>query len=119
MVHVLPDGTKTTAGTGYSGQGSGLNNPAAQDKPNIGPIPQGNWHIGTQQDNVTGTGHKLPASMRLTPLKGTNTYGRDGFIIHGDNSAGNHTASNGCPIFSRPIRNQIGKSGDNLLTVTP
>lgn len=119
MVHVLPDGTRTTVGTGYSGQGSGLNNPAAQNQPNVGPIPQGNWHIGNQQNNVTGTGHKLPDSMRLDPLKGTNTHGRDGFIIHGDNSAHNHTASNGCIILDRPIRNQIGHSGDNLLKVIP
>jgi Protein of unknown function (DUF2778) len=119
MVHVMPDGTKATAGTGYSGQGAGLNNPAAQDKPNVGPIPQGNWHIGDQRDNVTGIGHQLPASMRLDPLKGTDTHGRDGFLIHGDNAAGNHTASNGCIILARPIRNQIGKSGDNLLTVIP
>jgi RHS repeat-associated protein len=119
MSHVLPNGNSQTTGTGYSGQGAGLNKPAEQDKPNIGPIPQGNWRIEPQQDNVTGQGHKLPASMRLEPLKGTNTYGRDGFLIHGDNSQNNHSASNGCIILNRDVRNQIGRSGDNLLTVVP
>ena len=116
---MLPDGTKKDGGAGYSGQGQGLNNPKAQDKPNVGPIPQGNWKIEPQKNNVTGQGHKLPASMRLDPAKGTETYGRSGFLIHGDNSQRNNSASNGCIILDRSIRNQIGGSGDNNLTVVP
>jgi hypothetical protein len=119
MTHVLPDGTKKDVGTGYSGKDDGLNNPKAQDQPNVGPIPQGNWKIEPQKDNVTGQGHKLPASMRLDPSKGTDTFGRSGFLIHGDNSQQNHSASNGCIILDRPTRNLIGGSGDNNLTVVP
>jgi RHS repeat-associated protein len=119
MTHVLPDGTKQVVGTGYSGKDEGLNNPKAQDKPNVGPIPQGDWKIEPQKDNVTGQGHKLPASMRLDPSKDTDTFGRSGFLIHGDNSQQNHSASNGCIILDRPTRNQIGGSGDNNLTVVP
>jgi RHS repeat-associated protein len=119
MTHVLPDGTKQVGGTGYSGKDEGLNNPKAQDKPNVGPIPQGDWKIEPQKDNVTGQGHKLPASMRLDPSKNTETFGRSGFLIHGDNSQQNHSASNGCIILDRPTRNQIGGSGDNNLTVVP
>ena len=30
---------------GYSGSGEGKNNPLLQAKPNVGPIPRGNWTI--------------------------------------------------------------------------
>ena len=33
-------------GTGYSGNGAGLNNPGAQDQHNVGPLPQGMYTIG-------------------------------------------------------------------------
>jgi hypothetical protein len=44
-------------------------------------------------------------------------FGRDGFLIHGDNSAMNHTASEGCIILTRDIRQRISDSGDTQLTV--
>ncbi len=109
--------TRTPVGIGYSGHGLGRNNPEMQDVQNIGPIPRGTWTIGPQQDNTTGLGHNLPASMRLTPENGTNTFERTGFLIHGDNSRRNQSASEGCIILNRDIRNQIGNSGDNELRV--
>ena len=112
-------GARTPEGTGYSGNGEGLNNPAMQSTPNVGPIPQGSYIIGPQQDNTTNSGTSLPQSMRLTPQDGTDTFGRSGFIIHGDNSAGDNSASEGCPIANRGIRNQIGSSGDDTLQVVP
>lgn len=112
-------GERTPTATGYSGSGAGLNNPAMQNEPNVGPIPQGSWTIGPQQTNVTNTGVQLPASMRLTPDPGADTFNRGGFIIHGDNPARNRTASQGCPVFDRPTRNQIGNSGDTTLRVVP
>jgi RHS repeat-associated protein len=117
MTHVLPDGTRVNVGQGYSGHGQGLNTPQAQNQSNTGPIPQGTWHIDHQQDNITGAGHKLPASMRLDPAPGTTTRG--GFLIHGDNARRDHSASNGCIILNKDIRNQIGRSGDNMLRVVP
>lgn len=90
-----------------------------QNVRNTGPIPQGTWIIGQQQNNTTGNGRNLPASMRLTPANGTDTLGRDGFIIHGDNNRGDQSASEGCPILNRDIRNQIGASGDNVFRVIP
>ena len=103
--------------TGYSGNGAGLNNPAMQDSPNVGPIPEGTWTIGPQRDNRTGSGHNLPASMRLNPQDvGTD---RSGFLIHGDNGRGNQSASEGCVVMNRNVRNRIGNSGDNILRVTP
>ena len=110
-------GATTIVGTGYSGNGAGLNNPNMQDAPNVGPIPQGDWTIRPQQNNTTNSGHKLPASMRLTPQSGTNTFNRDGFLIHGDNDSGNQSASEGCVILNRNIRKRIGNSSDNTFRV--
>jgi RHS repeat-associated protein len=112
-------GERTPAGRGYSGNGDGLNNPSMQGTANTGPIPQGDWIIGAQQDNTTGSGRSFPASMRLTPDEGTDTLGRSGFVIHGDNSRGDQSASQGCIILPRNIRDIIGGSGDNMLRVVP
>lgn len=48
-------GPPAPVGTGYSGNGSGVNNPSAQNQPNVGPIPQGSYDIG-QQFNSPNTG---------------------------------------------------------------
>ena len=39
-----PDGS--VAGHGYSGHGPGINNPAMQNVPDVGPIPVGMYTIG-------------------------------------------------------------------------
>lgn len=104
------------AGFGYSGHGLGVNNPAMQSIGSVGPIPEGAYIIGPQQINVTGSG-SLPASMRLVPFSTNGMHGRTGFLIHGDNSNGDQSASKGCPILSRDVRDLIGSSGDNTLEV--
>ena len=106
-------------GTGYAGHGDGINNSALQNKGDTGPIPQGRYTIGNQQDNVTNTGTRLAQSMRLIPDANNNMFGRNGFIIHGDNTQGNQSASAGCPVINRSVRNQISNSGDNILRVVP
>ncbi len=105
----------TPIGTGYSGQGEGLNNPAMQNVPYIGPIPQGAYTIGNPYKHT-----KLgPVTMNLDPVAGTDTFGRNAFRIHGDNSRGNQSASEGCIILNRGIRDQISRSGDTTLRVKP
>lgn len=104
--------------TGYSGHGDGVNNPAAQAIHSVGPVPQGLWEIGAQMDHTSVTGHNLPLSMRLTPQPGTETFGRSGFLIHGDNVKGDRSASQGCIILPRDVRNLIAASADKLLEVT-
>lgn len=106
-------------GQGYSGNGSGLNNPSQQATPDSGPIPQGNYTIDPLQNNVTGNGVNLPNSMRLTPDSGTDTFGRGGFLIHGANNYSIENESEGCIVARPDIRIQIGNSGNNKLTVTP
>lgn len=99
-------------GTGYSGQGGGLNNPELEGVKNFGPIPRGLYDISSPFKHL----EKGPLCMRLSP-NGHAALGRDGFMIHGDNHFMNHTASEGCIILARSIREQIANSGDKQLTV--
>jgi hypothetical protein len=101
-------------GFGYSGHGDGVNNSAKQDVPMTGPIPQGLWEIGSFFDDA----HKGPIVAHLLPVTGTETFGRSGFMIHGDNSAGNHSASEGCIILPRVLREMVMASQDRTLEVT-
>lgn len=103
----------TYVATGYAGRGAGYNNPWMQSVPNTGPLPTGRYTIGPQY-NSPNTGR---ATMALTPAPENEMYGRSAFRIHGDNSRRNGTASEGCMIFDRDIRDQIANSGDNDLVV--
>ncbi|MFM0738160.1 DUF2778 domain-containing protein [Paraburkholderia xenovorans] len=105
-----PDG-QVTATDGYSGAGQGRNNPAMERERNVGPIPRGNYRIGSARHSVrTGA-----VSMDLAPNVTTNTFGRSAFLIHGDNLT--HTASHGCIILRRDVREQINGSTDRELIV--
>jgi Protein of unknown function (DUF2778) len=108
-----PDGT--VVGQGYSGNTSGLDNPAAQDQIGVGPIPQGSYTIRAFFNDLGGKG---PMVAHLMPDPANEMYGRSGFMIHGDNPALNHTASDGCIILSRPLREVIASSSDRELMVT-
>jgi type VI secretion system (T6SS) effector TldE1-like protein len=96
---------------GYSGTGEGHNNPLFQDKKNVGPIPQGSYTIGHPFDTQTHG----PFVMRLLPVVGGQMFGRDGFLMHGDNTK--HDASQGCIIMGRVTRGQVAESGDTSLKV--
>src|SRR5262245_26064491 len=102
-----------TIGKGYSGHGKSVNNPEAEKDANVGPIPRGEWTIGDAFTHET----KGPVVMRLTPFSGTNTFGRSGFLIHGDNSKVNQSASEGCIILGPAIRKQIAGSKIKRLLV--
>ncbi len=99
---------------GYSGAGDGKNNPAMQDVHNVGPIPVGNYTIEAPIDTKTHG----PYVMHLTPDLANEMYGRSAFMIHGDSKVDPGTASEGCLIFPRAIREAIWASGDTELTVT-
>jgi Protein of unknown function (DUF2778) len=98
---------------GYSGKGAGKNNPSKEGVSNIGPIPRGTYRIGAPFTHRHAGGNVL----RLTPINGTHTYGRDGFLIHGDSIAQPGAASNGCIIERSTVRTQIWNSGDHTLEV--
>ena len=99
---------------GYSGHGAGLNNPALEGDPGVGPIPAGPWRIGPAAAHP----RLGPCVMALSPV-GHDAHGRSAFFIHGDNAAADHGASHGCIILPRPIREAIAAAADRALFVTP
>jgi RHS repeat-associated protein len=107
-----PDGTVYNSGTGYSGNGRGLNNPAEQGTSNVGPIPQGDYLVGAARDSAR-TGR---AVRDLTPAPGTDTRGRGDFQLHGDNDRGDNSASHGCVILPRNVRDAV-RPGETLRVV--
>jgi RHS repeat-associated protein len=119
LTQVDANGSATPAGTGYAGHGDGVNNPAMQDVPNVGPPPIGTYTMGPQRLNITNSGRRLPASMRLTPSQDNQMFNRDGFLVHGPHENDNQDSSNGCPIFNKATRDKMGVSGDNCFQVVP
>jgi Protein of unknown function (DUF2778) len=100
--------------TGYAGHGNGINDPAMQDQPNVGPLPQGRYTMTALNDShQTGL-----ATIVLDPDPANQMFGRSGFRIHDDNPAADRTASDGCIIAGHaPDRTGIWDSGDRDLEV--
>jgi hypothetical protein len=111
---LLQDGN--VVATGYSGFDNGKNNPDMQAVHDVGPIPQGDWIIVGPPVNTAAHG---PYVLTLTPAQGTNTFGRSGFLMHGDAVHSPGTASKGCIIMSRTARERVWNSGDTDLEVVP
>ena len=103
-------------GTGYSGFGEGRDNPAMEQIHDVGPIPRGFWAIG-DPECMTSTGPHGPFVLPLTPLDGTETFGRTGFLCHGDSIDHAGSASHGCIVINRHVREEIAASHDQLLKV--
>lgn len=97
----------------YSGHGFGLNNPDLEAIHNVGPIPAGTWRIVAWHDTWEDKG---PVVAQLEPV-GFDPHGRSGFLIHGDNAAANFTASDGCIIAPRAVREQMRATSDFQLIV--
>jgi RHS repeat-associated protein len=109
---------------GYSGYGTGLNNPNHQswgtdngigDGVNVGPIPQGYWKVGEETTFVGASGH-THSGFPLTPEQGTETFGRSGFLLHSD--FGSSNSSSGCPVFPPDVWENTVKRGD-IIHVIP
>lgn len=101
-------------GTGYSGHGAGKNNPALVGAHDVGPIPPGFYQIGDAYSDPA----KGSFVMRLTPMDGTNVFGRSGFLIHGDSIEHPGEASHGCIVLNAGCRRSIATSSDKILEVT-
>ena len=100
--------------TGYSGAGVGKNNPAMENVQDVGPIPHGNWTIVGPPADTPDHG---PYVLRLQPNADTDTFGRSGFLMHGDSKESPGCASHGCVIMPRPVREQVWTGGDRDLEV--
>jgi hypothetical protein len=118
LMQQIGAGSATPHVTGYSGHGNGVNNPAMQNVPNIGPIPQGTYTIG-EPEVYHSHGGDLANSMKLTPDPSNVMYGRGGFWIHAGMADGSQTASEGCIIFDSAARQMIINSGIRILQVIP
>ena len=103
------------AAKGYSGRGTGMNNPMLEAVADTGPIPCDLYTISRAFTHKTGG----PFTLRLTPNDGiAGETSRAGFLIHGDNA--DHTASHGCIILPRIMRLAVDaavQDGDNQLEV--
>jgi len=100
-------------GTGYSGQGEGKNNPAMESVHNVGPIPKGRYVIEAPHDTSTHG----PYVLTLSPDAANVMHERSGFLVHGDSLKAPGTASEGCIILARKLRERIWLSGDRQLEV--
>lgn len=103
---------------GYSGQPGYKNDPTKQHLKGLGPIPRGKWKITEKYDskNVGPFTLKLQAvDVRFDDVH--DVTGRSAFRIHGDSIRNPGSASNGCIILSRHVRELIWNSGDRDLEV--
>jgi hypothetical protein len=102
-------------GQGYSGHGEGVNNVNFESVSNFGPIPRGWYVLGSAIDHP----HLGPVVIPIEAALGTETFGRGGFFVHGDDvhHVGEEVASHGCIILPRPVREAIATSGDIDLDV--
>ena len=112
----LLDDAGTLVATGYSGFGSDKNQPADESIADLGPIPAGEYSIGGPEC-VEAPGPHGPYVLRLTPAPTNDMFGRNGFLIHGDSIEHPGTASHGCIILPRKIREAIAQSDDQTLSV--
>lgn len=111
----------TYVAVGYSGTKAALNDPTKQAIRDVGPIPQGMWHISPDVSHEAAYSRLGSPCFTLTPRPLTVTFGRDGFLIHADraDAATNpHAASSGCIILPFAARALINASDDRILQVT-
>jgi hypothetical protein len=106
-----PDGKMLSIG--YSGAIGYKNNPQYQNVRMKGPIPTGNYSVGEPFNDVDHG----PYCLRLTPDPANEMFGRDGFLVHGDNRTMPGSASEGCIIQPRFARQRLWDSSDHALQV--
>lgn len=98
---------------GYSGFGSAKNDPDAQRVAGLGPIPRGAYLLGSLSESEDHG----PLAIHLVPLTGTDTFGRSGFLCHGDSKEHPGGASHGCIIMPRAVRETMIDSPDKQILV--
>ena len=108
------DGTQLDA-SGYSGHPPHVNDVGAQGLHAQGPIPAGTWKLGEPADHP----NLGPLAIPLEPADGTDTFGRDGFFIHGDSIEHPGFASHGCIVLPRDVRQAVASSGETFIEVVP
>lgn len=85
---------------GYSGQPPHTNVTEDEALHDRGPIPRGDWRVGRAVDSA----QLGPVAVHLEPMPSTQTFGREGFYVHGDSVTAPGFASHGCIIVARAAR---------------
>lgn len=110
------DGKKISSG--YSGNGRGKNNPAMQAAKGVGPIPKGLWKMtGVKDSPNTGRFTIVLVAQDGNQDDIHQPTGRSAFRIHGDSIKNPGTASHGCIILPRGVRERMWYSGDRMVEV--
>lgn len=99
--------------TSYSGKGAHKNKPDSQAVVGMGPLPRGTYTMGAPRTS-SKTG---PYVMDLTPNPANEMFGRSAFQVHGDSVKNPGTASSGCIIMPRKVRELMWDSGDHQIEV--
>ena len=99
------------AATGYAGGAGGkvpesVNNPAYEQQKGVGPLPKGKYKFGYPGNHP----HLGPFAIPLIPYPENEMYNRDSFFCHGDNFQMNESASDGCIIMPRQVREEMWNS---------
>lgn len=92
---------------GYSGAHGFRDNPLFEREVGKGPVPRGVWKIGPSFNGRQGAIIFRLDAVDVPSMQGPNSSGRAGFLIHGDNSARDYSASRGCIILDRAARECI------------
>jgi len=114
----LLDPTGAFVEKGYAGgdkgqRPDGVNNPAYQYTPDVGPLPVGLYTMGTPvEGSLLGI-----LAIPLTPDPSNDMRGRGGFYCHGDHIGAPGTASDGCIIMSHSTRLLLSQSADRQIQV--
>lgn len=101
------------AGKGYAGRDAGKNNPAMQNVEGMGPLPVGFYTINAPYDHPTVGKYAMP----LFPDPANAMFRRTSFFMHGDSIAAPGTASHGCIVMPRFVREHVWGSGDHKIRV--
>lgn len=102
--------------TGYSGAVGHQNRTGSEQLVAKGPIPRGVWKIGIAFAHRRLGREAIP----LEAVEPQKVFGRSGFYVHGDNAAGDGSASSGCiilPITVRKLISEFRRAGVRTLVV--
>ena len=101
-------------GRGHSGFGDAANDPTRVKEKGVGPLPPGKYRFGPAYLHP----RLGPYCIDLEPMKGTDTFGRSLFRVHGDNSTPDpHDASHGCLVIGPMARRALAFTDDKILNV--
>jgi len=90
---------------GWAGNSAGKNDPTMEQVHCIGPLPKGLYRVGPWEAQHPGLG---PLVAHLEQIEGE-SYGRDGFYIHGPAVDPSHYGqeSKGCIVIPRAGREKV------------